>query len=277
MPWFALCHPLLLEFVMMNTDRHHLIVNKQFNPRANAYLTSAVHASGEDIEQMVSLVGKRPDAIALDLGCGGGHVAFRLAPLVSKVVAYDLSDLMLAVVADEAGRRGLDNVVTKLGAAESLPCPSESFDVAVTRYSAHHWYDVPAGLAQMHRVLKPGGLAIVMDVITPGVPLLDTWLQSLELLRDPSHVRNASLLEWRALLSAAGFTVGHAMKFRLRLDFSAWIERMKTPESHVLAIRSLQQRAGSEVAEYFAIEEDGSFTVDTLLITAEAKADKPHP
>jgi ubiquinone/menaquinone biosynthesis C-methylase UbiE len=257
---------------MMNTDRHNAIVNSQFNPRAEAYLTSAVHASGKDLEQMASLVGIRPDAIALDLGCGGGHVTFRLAPMVKKVVAYDLSDLMLAVVADEAGRRALDNVVTARGAAESLPYPCESFDLAVSRYSAHHWHDVPTALAQTRRVLKPGAMAIFMDVITPGVPLLDTWLQSLELLRDPSHVRNASLIEWRALLSTAGFTVGPATKSRLRLDFSAWIERMKTPESHVAAIRSLQQRASSEVAEYFAFEDDGSFTVDTLLITAEAKA-----
>jgi ubiquinone/menaquinone biosynthesis C-methylase UbiE len=255
---------------MRTANNHNAIVESQFSPRANAYLTSAVHANGEDLEQMAGLVGHRPDAVALDMGCGGGHAAFRLAPLVNTVVAYDLSATMLAVVADEAERRGLDNVVTKLGAAESLPCPSASFDVAVTRYSAHHWQDVPAGLAQMHRVLKPRGIAIFMDVITPGLPLLDTWLQSLELLRDPSHVRNASLTEWRAALSVAGFKVGEATKFRLRLDFASWIERINTPESHVLAIRSLQQRAGAEVADYFEIEEDGSFTIDTVLIVAEA-------
>jgi hypothetical protein len=122
----------------------------------------------------------------------------------------------------------------------------------------------------MRRVLKSDGMAIFMDVITPGVPLLDTWLQSFELLRDSSHVRNASLVEWRALLTAAGFAVESSVRFRLRLDFSSWIERMKTPQSHVSAIRSLQHRAGSEVTDYFAIEEDGSFTVDTVLIAAKA-------
>jgi ubiquinone/menaquinone biosynthesis C-methylase UbiE len=253
----------------MNTTTHNTLVSNQFNPRAQSYLTSAVHANGADLEQMVSLVGLRPDAIALDLGCGGGHASFRLAPLVSKVVAYDLSVQMLAVVANEAERRGFNNVVTKLGAAESLTCPSESFDVAVTRYSTHHWHDAAAGLAQMRRVLKPGGTAIFMDVITPGVPLLDTWLQSFELLRDPSHVRNASLSEWRTLLSAAGFVVGSVSNFRLRLDFATWVERMNTPESHVAAIRSLQQCASAEVIDYFSIEKDGSFTVDTMLITAE--------
>jgi ubiquinone/menaquinone biosynthesis C-methylase UbiE len=253
----------------MNAHSHNEHVNTQFGPQAHAYLASAVHAQGEDLDRMAALVGSRPEAIALDMGCGGGHAAFRLAPLVGKVVACDLSGEMLRVVAGEADRRGLANVVTKRSAAESLPCPSGSFDVAVTRYSAHHWRDVPAGLAQMRRVLKPGGMIIAMDVATPGVPLLDTWLQSLELLRDPSHVRNASPAEWRAMLTAAGFAAGEETKFRLRLDFASWVERMKTPPAHVAAIRSLQQRAPAEVRDYFAIEDDGSFTVDTILMTGE--------
>lgn len=256
----------------MNAPSHNDHVNSQFGPQAHAYLASAVHARGEDLERMASLVGHRPEAIALDMGCGGGHAAFRLAPLVGKVVACDLSGDMLRVVADEAGRRGFANVVTKQSAAESLPCPSASFDVAVTRYSAHHWRDVPAGLAQMHRALKPGGMAIFMDVVTPGVPLLDTWLQGLELLRDPSHVRNASLEEWRAALAVAGFAVGETTTYRLRLDFASWVERMKTPPAHVAALRSLHQRAPAEVREYFAIEADGSFTVDTMLILARSNA-----
>ncbi|MEO7495746.1 MAG: class I SAM-dependent methyltransferase [Massilia sp.] len=250
---------------------HNGNVDSQFGPRAQAYLTSAVHAAGADLDQMAALVGQRPDAIALDMGCGGGHVAFLLAPQVQKVVAYDLSESMLAVVAGEAERRGLSNLVTKCGAAEQLPCPSASFDLAVTRYSVHHWRDVPAGLAQMRRVLKPAGAAFFMDVVSPGVPLLDTWLQTLELLRDPSHVRNASIQEWHSALQTAGFNAGVTQSFRLRLDFPTWIARMQTPPAHVEAIRSLQRRAPAEVADYFAIEADGSFTVDTMLISATAQ------
>ena len=255
---------------MINTESHDDVVKNQYNPKAHAYLTSAVHANGEDLEQMSALVGNRPGAIALDMGCGGGHAAFRLAPLVEKVVAYDLSERMLAVVAEEAGRRGFANLVTKAGAAEALSCPDASFDVAVTRYSTHHWRDAAAGIAQMHRVMKPGGQAIFMDVVSPGAPLLDTWLQSLELLRDPSHVRNGTLAQWCAMLNAAGFKVGQIKTFRLRLEFASWVERMKTPPDHVAAIRSLQQRAASEVIDYFEIEEDGSFTADTMLIAATA-------
>lgn len=252
----------------MKTANHDATVLEQYDSRAHAYLASAVHAAGADLDRMADLIGHRPDAVALDMGCGGGHVAFRLAGLVGKVVAYDLSAAMLETVGAEAQRRGLANVVTKQGAAEALPCPDASFDVVATRYSAHHWGAFGAGLAQMRRVVKPDGLALFMDVVSPGAPLLDTWLQSLELLRDPSHVRNASVDEWRAALASSGFAVDEVATYKLRLEFGSWIARMRTPDVHVAAIRSLHARAPSEVKDHFQVEADGSFTVDTMLIAA---------
>jgi SAM-dependent methyltransferase len=253
----------------MGERSHDAIVSEQFSPQAQSYLTSAVHAQGEDLTQLGHIVGARPEAFALDLGCGGGHAAFLLAPLVQKVVAYDLSEAMVATVRDEAARRGLGNLDARQGSAERLPCPDAAFDIVVSRYSAHHWHDIVAGLREARRVLKPGGLAVFMDVVTPGLALLDTWLQSLELLRDPSHVRNYSVEEWQAMLGNVGFRPGEISRFKLRLEFSSWITRINTPDIHVRAIRSLQARAGTEVAQYFAMEPDGSFTLDTTLIVAE--------
>jgi hypothetical protein len=118
-------------------------------------------------------------------------------------------------------------------------------------------------------VLKPGGLAVFMDVFAPDSVLLDTWLQTLELLRDPSHVRNYSTAEWQALLTNAGFRPKTFQRFKLRLEFTSWVKRMNTPEAHIQALRSLQTRAGDEVIKYFEIEADGSFTIDTMLICSE--------
>jgi len=254
----------------MSDKSHEAIVEGQFGPAARSYLESAVHAGGEDLELMARLVGERPGAAAIDVGCGGGHVAFRLAGLVGRVVAYDLSAEMLAVVAEEARRRGLNNLTTEQGTAESLSPPAGSFDLAATRYSAHHWRDLGAGLTRMRRALKPGGLAVFMDIVSPGSPLLDTWLQSFELLRDPSHVRDYSPDEWRTALIAAGFRPTQEAAFRVRLDFASWIKRMSTPPAHAEAIRSLQRRAGPEARSRFAIEGDGSFSIDSLLMAAEA-------
>ena len=252
----------------MTADRHDSLVESQFSPQAAAYVTSAVHAEGDDLRELADLVRDRPDARVLDLGCGGGHVSFRLAPLVREVVAYDLSPAMLAVVTAEAAKRGLTNIATREGPVERLPFEDGSFDLVVSRYSAHHWSDFRAGLKEARRVVASGGRAGFADVVTPGSPLLDTHLQAIELLRDPSHLRNYTQEEWRQALAAAGFQPGTTTLRRLRLDFAAWVERMRTPGLHVEAIRSLQSRMPAEVIRHFAVETDGSFTLDTMTLAA---------
>jgi len=250
------------------TRSHETLVTRQYGSRADAYLTSAVHAEGEDLRRLEAIAAQARPAKALDLGCGAGHVSFRIAPHAGEVTAYDLTPAMAEVVARAAGERGLTNIRTATGPAGRLPFAHASFDFVATRYSAHHWHDLPRGLAEARRVLKQDGRAVFMDSVTPGVPLFDTFLQSIELLRDASHVRNQSCAEWETALSRAGFRVTNTVTGRIRLDFSSWVTRMRTPELHVAAIRSLQQSAADEVKRHFALEEDGSFMLDTALFEA---------
>jgi SAM-dependent methyltransferase len=200
---------------MAETKSHEALVGGQFGARAAAYLTSAVHAQGEDLDMLAAVVRERPNGRALDLGCGGGHVTFAAAPHAREVVAYDLSQEMLDVVAVAAKERGLANVATRQGVAEALPFGDASFDIVLSRYSAHHWRDLDAGLREAARVLKPGGTLAVADSIAAGVPLLDTFFQSIELLRDPSHVRSYSGAEWEAALARAGLVVTATVRQRV--------------------------------------------------------------
>ncbi|MFG1477453.1 methyltransferase domain-containing protein [Xanthobacter sp. V4C-4] len=249
---------------------HEGHVLAQFGPQAAAYVASAVHARGPDLEALAArLQDERPGRL-LDLGCGGGHVSFTAAPFTGEVVAYDLSRQMLAAVGAEADRRGLANIVTAEGVAEALPFPDAAFDAVASRYSAHHWRDLKAGLGEARRVLKAGGRAVFMDVVAPAWPVADTFLQAIELLRDPSHGRDFSRAEWEAHLSAAGFVVEAATPQRLRLEFSSWVARIRTPELNVAAIRALEQSASADVARHFEIEPDGTFTLDTLTLVARA-------
>ena len=252
---------------------HQQTVQDQFDPRAQAYLTSAVHAQGPDLKQAQALVGEWAKARAgktraLDVGTGGGHLSFALAPLLDRIVALDPSPQMLATVAKAAAERGLHQIAFQEGSAEALPFPDASFDLVVTRYSAHHWLELDRAMAEIRRVLAPGGALLVID--TEGDPsvLVDTHLQAIELLRDRSHVRNRSAAEWRALLGAAGFTVLSHQAWPLRLEFTSWIERMRTPADRAAIIRSLQQDAPQEVKDALAFEADGSFSIRTGLFWA---------
>jgi ubiquinone/menaquinone biosynthesis C-methylase UbiE len=252
---------------------HAETVQQQFDPQAPAYLASAVHAAGPDLEHTARLIAERPAAEhALDLGCGAGHLAFLLAQHFGQVVAADPSPAMLATVTAAAAARGLSTrIATQATAGESLPFASESFDVVATRYSAHHWTDLPRALCELRRVVKPGGALLLIDLLGDESALVDTHLQAMEVLRDPGHVRNRSQTEWRHLIDAAGFEVTHETTFPLRLEFASWIERMRTPPEIAAVIRRLQQGAPRQVCDALAIEPDGSFSVRTGLFWARPR------
>ena len=132
----------------MTQSRHEAVVERQFGAQANAYLNSAVHAQGEEFAQLRERLSDSSGARVLDLGCGAGHVSFHVAPLAGEVVAYDLSEQMLAVVASAAAERGLGNILTHQGVAEQLPFEDGEFDFVFSRYSAHHWRDVGQALRE---------------------------------------------------------------------------------------------------------------------------------
>ncbi len=252
----------------MGSKKHGDLVKENFGPQAEAYVQSALHAAGEDLALLEKILAQYPDAQLLDVGTGGGHVSYLAAQHVKAVTAYDLSDEMLAAVARTAGERGLKNIVTRQGVAESLPFEDGTFDVVLSRYSAHHWRDVGKGVREICRVLKPGGLLVMMDTASPGEPVRDVFLQTVEFLRDMSHVRAYSPGEWLGFVSAAAFRVNELLTLRIRYDFQSWVTRMRTPEYHVTAIREVLKTVPQEVRTYFQVEADGSFSIDEVMLIA---------
>ncbi|EIZ81197.1 ubiquinone/menaquinone biosynthesis methyltransferase ubi [Novosphingobium sp. Rr 2-17] len=249
---------------------HNAIVDQQFGGQAQAYVSSAAHSSGPDLERLAQSAQGWSGAKVLDLGCGGGHVSYTIAPHVANVVACDLSQQMVDAVCTQARRRGMANIETRQAAAEALPFERGEFDAVVCRMSAHHWQDLDAGLREARRVLKAGSPAIFIDVISPGDPMLDTHLQAVELLRDRSHVRDYRIEEWSAALGRAGFNLERVSTHALPMEFASWVARMKTPGALAAAIRSLQAEASAATRDAFDIREDGSFTIRiaTFEITA---------
>jgi len=232
---------------------------EHYASRAGDYVTSIVHSTGGDLDQIEAELRGQNAARVLDLGCGGGHVSYRAAPLVSQVVACDVTQSMLDAVSATAAERGLANIIVRRAPAESLPFDDGEFDFVLCRFTTHHWQDMEAGLREARRVLKRDGRAAFIDTVAPADWTLDTHLQAVELLRDVSHVRNYSLAEWVAALSRSGFALAGVTIRTLRMEFPVWTARTRTPAAHVEAIRSLQNTAPAIVRQHFAIGEDGSF------------------
>jgi len=239
--------------------------DQQFGTTASQYVQSPVHSTGEDLRQFGEISKRVAGGRVIDLGCGGGHVAYTVAPHVGSVVAYDLSADMLSAVAAEARKRGLGNLETAQGPAEALPFPDASFDAVFCRYTAHHWPDVRRGLREARRVLKPGGIAVFEDIVAPETAVLDTFLQTLEMLRDPSHVRDYSVSEWVEIFTQAGFMITGLTRRRLPLEFDAWIARQRTPEVQTKAIRALFAAMPPEVRASFDIRANDDFTIDPVV------------
>jgi ubiquinone/menaquinone biosynthesis C-methylase UbiE/DNA-binding transcriptional ArsR family regulator len=103
-----------------------------------------------------------PAWVVGDLGCGTGQVTAALAPFVARVIAVDGSAAMLQ--AAKKRLHGIDNVDLRRGELEALPIDDSRLDVAMLTLVLHHLPEPERALAEIARVVKPGGRAIVVDM-----------------------------------------------------------------------------------------------------------------
>jgi ubiquinone/menaquinone biosynthesis C-methylase UbiE/DNA-binding transcriptional ArsR family regulator len=138
--------------------------------RSEAFFASAAQ-EWDDLR--TSLFGQRADLSALlalfdptwtvgDLGCGTGTIAAAIAPHVAFVHAIDASSAMLSAARERL--TGTANVIVSSGELEKLPLDDASLDVAIMLLVLHHVAEPARALAEVHRVLKPGGRLLIVDM-----------------------------------------------------------------------------------------------------------------
>ncbi|MDY8058091.1 hypothetical protein UXZ76_18675, partial [Escherichia coli] len=103
-------------------------------------------------------------------------------------------------------------------------------------------------------------------------PATGSFARNLIYSTKPSHVRNYASGEWLTLINEANLIVDNLITDKLPLEFSSWVARMRTPEALVDAIRIYQQSASTEVRTYFALQNDGFFTSDIIMVDAHKAA-----
>jgi ubiquinone/menaquinone biosynthesis C-methylase UbiE len=233
----------------------------QFGRVASKYRCSADHTDVEDLDLLITGLALDPALRVLDVATGGGHTAAALAGECGTVVASDLTPLMLREARAAALERRAGNILFTAADAEALPFPDAAFDRVTCRIAPHHFPDIRAALAEMGRVTRPGGRIGVIDSTVPGDPSLDAFLNGVEKVRDPSHVRSYRVEEWLEFLAEAGFLLLQAASIWKTHAFPEWVARTGLPVKVQREVESIFLAAFPLARETFRIRTEGDRVV----------------
>ena len=137
----------------------------------NQVMTAGLHHAWRRRAADLAAVG--PGGRVLDVATGTGDLAIELAGRVApggEVVGSDFSEEMLARARDKAPQ-----IAWEWANALELPYPDDSFDAATVGFGARNFSDLDRGLAEMARVVRPGGRVVVLEITTPTRPPLSTF------------------------------------------------------------------------------------------------------
>ena len=149
------------------------------------------------------------DAKVLDVGCGGGQLAVHLAKIRRDLIMNGL-DLSLQQVERSRKRTAAAGVRAEFfqGSALALPFKSETYDLVYSIASIKHWPDYMAGLRECLRVVKPGGVLMVVELDKDcskeiAVPFIARW-------RLPGFIKSGSLYYFRKFVCGRSLTLNEA-------------------------------------------------------------------
>jgi len=106
-----------------------------------------------------------PPVVVADLGAGEGLLSELLARRCKKVIAVDNSEKIVAFGAAKAKKNGLKNLEFRLGDLQAPPIDPQSVDLVVLSQALHHAKEPDKSIAACHRILKPGGQIMILDLL----------------------------------------------------------------------------------------------------------------
>jgi len=225
----------------------------QFAGVAGQYRISVDHTDADDRKILISWLSLGHAHVVLDVATGGGHTAVAISSGVRRVIASDLTPEMLREARTLAGEHGRPNIDFVAADAECLPFPSGSFDRITCRIAPHHFPDVRTAISEFVRIAKPGGLVGIIDSVVPEDPALDAFLNGIEKVRDPTHVRSYRVEEWVSFLKEAGLSLLHVSCAWKEHPFREWVSRTGRSEAVQREVEEMFLGAFPRARDFFRV------------------------
>jgi ubiquinone/menaquinone biosynthesis C-methylase UbiE/glutathione S-transferase len=240
-------------------DEVQLASQEQFDERASQYGKSHILADTSDIDKAMAELKLRPATPTLDIATGNGHTAIHLAEKGYQVTASDISTGMLEQAKKLAAEKGV-TINFQEHPAEKLPFADNSFGLITCRVAAHHFSSPEMFIRETSRVLKTYGYLVLIDSTVPDDHVeAHEWMDTLERLRDPSHVRFITPNVWRKWCMDAGLTVTKSQVESFKMpDVNWYFNVANTPPENRKKVLEMLAKAPASVRELFKIgQEDG--------------------
>jgi SAM-dependent methyltransferase len=205
-------------------------VRDEFARQADTFAASTAITDDRLTDRFRDAIGTAGDGKILDVACGPGIITAALAGRAEAVTAFDATPEMLKKARQRCADAGLDNVLFEQGDAETMPFDDGTFDGVVNRLAIHHFSDPGRVLAEMVRVLRPGGLAVIADVVVSEDSEEAALQNAIEIIRDPSHVRMLPANELDAAIAGAGLEMQSQSTWDKAREFGEWMGIVNDPQ-----------------------------------------------
>ncbi|MCD6052626.1 MAG: type 11 methyltransferase [Verrucomicrobia bacterium] len=232
----------------MQLDAVQSAAQEQFGKQSHRYGKGHILQNVDDVIAAASQMALPARAEVLDVATGAGHTGLYFAGLGHRVTLADIAQPMLDRVRETAAERGLQ-VTTRQHAAEQFPYAEASFDLVTCRVAPHHFSSPPDFIAEVARVLRPGGYFLLIDgSVFDDEPEAEAWLHQVEKLRDPSHNRLLSPRTWTQLCERSVLRVTSVELKEFKQPNLEWyFETANTPPDNRVAVRRLIETATDAV------------------------------
>jgi ubiquinone/menaquinone biosynthesis C-methylase UbiE len=226
---------------MSPDSSHHDKIRERFTETADVFARTVRRTRFEEAEELAeratACLANAEKMLAIDLACGPGTYTRPLAARVRHAIGADLTPAMVERARAEAACDGISNIEFVCADIYALPFADGAAGIVCCGYAFHHMTDPARALAEMARVLQPGGRIAITDIIVRE-DCDGAFQNSVERVRDPSHTSTQSAANFHALIRNLGLRFVSEHIHDNWHDFDVWMGNACKPPGDPVYVKT---------------------------------------